>query len=214
MRTRRVLGPLWVSLMIMAVPAAAQTPNSATPAAESICDPLANATPGLQGLCVAMCEAQACVATLEEEVQADGTVQTAVKFSPSCNPSTPQILENYNKIKDRDPTDDDPEMPCLQVACPCWAADDIGEVADQFDTCVGGAEWAMLYGSDTKGGTEFSYTGEDAVAGFACSSLQQAPVTSKSKAPISKAGYTTCRKSVIRECRARGLDTSWVPPNE
>jgi len=201
MKTRSFLGPLCISLAIFALPAAAQTPDGLTPAVEgpSMCDPLASATPGLQGLCVAMCEAQDCEATMDD--------QGNVSFSPSCKSSARQILANYDKLA----TPVDPPMPCVKVACPCWASDEIENIADQNDVCVGGREWAMLYGSDKHGGTEYTYTAEDAHQGAACSSVELNPNNSSaSKAPISSAAYATCRKAVVTECRRRNLDTSWA----
>lgn len=205
MRTRRVLGPLWVSLMIFALPAAAQTPDDKTPAEEGICDPLANATPGLQGLCVAMCEAQDCEATMQEVVLEDGTVETTVSFSPSCNASAPQILENYNKIKDRDETDDDPLMPCVQVACPCWAADEIENIADDNDQCVVYENWgfAWLYGNGAAGGREQAFISQE--SNGTCVGQQADPEIFIEKGKIGSAAYATCKKSVLDECRRRGL---------
>lgn len=223
MRTRRVLGPIWVSMMIFALPAGAQTPDGVTPAEEGICNTadFANATPGLQGLCVAMCEAQDCEATMEEVVLADGTVETTVKFSPSCNNSAKQILANYDKLANYDPEKGpvDPPMPCVQVACPCWAADEIMSIADKQDgngkyasTCIGGPDWAYLSGPDKKGGIEFTYTVEEdyiytngnMVTGSACSSMEQNPFDSNSKGPIGSAAYATCYRSVVQECSRRG----------
>ena len=51
---------LMAFLLLIAAPGFASTPDGMTPAEESVCDELHEATPGLFGLCVAYCEAQDC----------------------------------------------------------------------------------------------------------------------------------------------------------
>ena len=77
--------------------AVAQTPDGETPANEGVCDSLQGATPGLFGLCNAYCEAQ--------------DLDTFDK-----NPPNDRILANYRKKMKAG----DPDMPCIQVPCPCW----------------------------------------------------------------------------------------------
>lgn len=88
----------------------AQTPDGQTPAEESVCDVVKGGTPGLYGLCVAYCEAQ----------DLDGydfnDPNTAQKAAPNR-----KILENYRKKMQPG----DPDMPCLQVPCPCWDESDL-----------------------------------------------------------------------------------------
>lgn len=211
MTTKYILAPLWVSVAMFAVPASAQTPDGMTPAVEgpSMCDPLANATPGLQGLCVAMCEAQDCEATMEDEVQEDGTVKTVVNFSPSCNNSAKQILANYDKLANYDPEKGpvDPPMPCVQVACPCWASDEIENIADENDQCFvyESLGFAWLYGNGTGGGREQALVADEGPNGLTCVGQEANPETYTHKRNISEPAYSTCKKSVVDECRRRQL---------
>jgi len=85
--------------------AVAQTPDGETPANEGVCDSLQGSTPGLYGLCVAYCEAQ----DLD---------------SFDKNPPNEKILANYRKKMNAG----DPDMPCIQVPCPCWSAEEIGSI--------------------------------------------------------------------------------------
>jgi len=95
--------------LIGSAPATAQTPDGETPAVETVCDPLVDATPGLYGLCVAYCEAHD--ADLLEELDV-----------PNQN-----ILRNYNHLK----SDSDPAMPCLQEVgdCPCWTPEYLATIS-------------------------------------------------------------------------------------
>jgi hypothetical protein len=85
--------------------AVAQTPDGETPANEGVCDSLQGSTPGLYGLCVAYCEAQ----DLD---------------SFDKNPPNEKILANYRKKMNAG----DPDMPCIQVPCPCWSAEELGSI--------------------------------------------------------------------------------------
>ncbi|MDP3585642.1 MAG: hypothetical protein Q8R61_10995 [Thiobacillus sp.] len=84
----------------------AQTPDGQTPANEGVCDVLQGGTPGLYGLCVAYCEAQ--------DLDLVGDKET---------PNN-KILANYRKKMKAG----DPDMPCIQVPCPCWSADQLANV--------------------------------------------------------------------------------------
>ncbi|WP_163835588.1 hypothetical protein [Spartinivicinus ruber] len=88
---------------VVGLNAHAKTPDGMTPAEETVCDVLIDATPGLFGLCNAYCEAQ--------------------DLGPDSDKnSMEQLLSNYNKKK----TENDPDMPCLdnnepepEPECPC-----------------------------------------------------------------------------------------------
>jgi len=193
MSTKRILGLVWVSLVIFALPAAGQTPDGITPANEGICDSLDSATPGLQGLCVAMCEAQDCEATEDPDTG-------EITFSPSCNNSSTQLLANYNKLKE--PAD--PPMPCVKVACPCWAAEQVGDIGGQSDSCMEYDNAAGLFGMEPGGGGyEWAYAIDDYTNGLMCLSNIN-PSTSKAK-NINDAQYTVCRQAVLEECTRRSL---------
>jgi hypothetical protein len=196
-----------VALALFALPASAQVPGQSTPATLGLCDGLADATPGLQGLCVAMCEAQACEAELDPATD-------DVVFNPSCNASAPQLLANYDRK--RGPSD--PRMPCVKVACPCWTEAEIeniggGMVGDRLiDSCSldpVGESWAGLFGVSTDGGGwEQAYALD--VNEAMCISIQTDPsdVTSASttrQKSLSADEYLVCQQSVVDQCKSRGL---------
>jgi hypothetical protein len=83
----------------------ASTPDGETPANEGVCDVLQGGTPGLYGLCVAYCEAQ--------------DLDTFDKGPPNV-----RILANYRKKMKTG----DPDMPCLQVPCPCWSDEEFASI--------------------------------------------------------------------------------------
>ncbi len=92
----------------------ASTPDGETPANEGVCDPLHGGTPGLYGLCVAYCEAQDLDLVGDKEVPNN------------------KILANYRKKM----LTGDPDMPCIQVPCPCWTAAQLANVgASATPTC-------------------------------------------------------------------------------
>lgn len=92
----------------------AQTPDGETPANEGVCDVLQGGTPGLYGLCVAYCEAQ--------DLDLVGDKET---------PNN-KILGNYRKKMRAG----DPDMPCIQVPCPCWNEGQLANVgATATPTC-------------------------------------------------------------------------------
>jgi len=93
-------------LMMLSHAALAATPDGETPANEGVCDNLKGATPGLYGLCVAYCEAQ--------------DLDSFDKGPPNT-----KILANYNKKKQAG----DPDMPCLQVPCPCWSDAELASIS-------------------------------------------------------------------------------------
>jgi hypothetical protein len=193
MRTKHFLGLLSVSLAMFAQPAAAQTPDGLTPAVETVCgdDKFAGATPGLQGLCVAMCEAQDCE-PIEDEL---GTVT----FPPSCNASAPQILANYEKLKNRDKEDNDPPMPCVRVVCTCWTESQIESMGGGTgDYCDEGTKY-LSYNGHSSNGSDLAYVydfgSQYSDSRYACTST----VTGYQR-PISELAYQTCRDSIEAKC--------------
>lgn len=111
------------ALMGMGGSAVAQTPDGETPANEGVCDVVQGGTPGLYGLCVAYCEAQ--------DLDLIGDKET---------PNN-KILANYRKKM----RTGDPDMPCIQVPCPCWTADQLANVgATATPTCTVGTTVAQV----------------------------------------------------------------------
>jgi len=109
---------LLTGLATMSGNAIALTPDGETPANEGVCDELQGSTPGLYGLCVAYCEAQ--------------DLDTFDKKPPSL-----KILANYDKKRQAG----DPDMPCLQVPCPCWTTEELTAItADNLAFCETSAE--------------------------------------------------------------------------
>lgn len=108
-------GFIWfVALATISGSANASTPDGETPANEGVCDVLQGGSPGLYGLCVAYCEAQ----DLDQ-------------FDKE--PPRTKILENYNKKKQAG----DLDMPCIQVPCPCWSAEELASIhSDGMAVCL------------------------------------------------------------------------------
>ena len=109
------LATLATALILSFSPAAsASTPDGETPANEGVCNVLQGGTPGLYGLCVAYCEAQ------DLDLVGD-------KPTPNA-----KILDNYRKKM----RTGDPDMPCIQVPCPCWTAEQLANVGSSgIPTC-------------------------------------------------------------------------------
>jgi len=101
-----------MGLTMMSGSAMAQTADGVTPANEGVCNALQGGTPGLYGLCVAYCEAQ--------DLDLVGDKET---------PNN-KILGNYRKKM----REGDPDMPCIQVPCPCWNAEQLGKCRRNGDT--------------------------------------------------------------------------------
>ncbi len=165
-------GLICIALAAFAVPAAAQgTPDGITPANETVCDGLKGGTPGLYGLCVAMCEAQDCQAEYD-------TNSGRVVYDPSCSPASDQIFNNYVKTYRKRGSADEPAVPpCVQIACPCWTEQELDDIGGPNASFAGGGpndNWAMLSGPSTDGpGWEWALTSDDAVRGYMCSSMEQ-----------------------------------------
>jgi hypothetical protein len=209
MKTTRFSGLVCVALTMFALPAAAQAPGQTTPATTGLCDELADKTPGLQGLCVAMCEAQAC----EPEIN---PVTGDVEFGPSCGPSAPQLLENYNEIVKRNEekaaAEDrvDPPMPCVKVTCPCWdqaELEDIGGIG--YDVCngvIGDVIGDVTNWVDFRSTVAVEGVREYATASYGeCSSNEAGFSGSRYEKDMSTDAYGACLKTVADECSARGL---------
>ena len=197
MKMMRLLGVLCISSAAFAMPAAAANADKETPATSGLCDDLADATPGLQGLCVAMCEAQTCEAEYNPDT---GEIQ----FAPSCRPDAPRLLENYNRLKDKDKTDNDPDMPCVQVACPCWTQAELGGIGgdgtDGTDVCYGGIEEGYAQLEYRNGIWEVANASYNSCLGDAASFSGF-----RYQGSLDDAQYDTCVKTVVKECQSRGL---------
>ena len=107
------------SLLMLGLPAMAQTPDGETPANEGVCNELQWGTPGLYGLCVAFCEAQD-IAAVSDPIT-DEELAAIERGMPAG-----RILANYNKKK----TEGDIDMPCIKVEapCPCFTADEVSSI--------------------------------------------------------------------------------------
>ena len=103
-RITSLLGAFSIAVLMTAASntAIASTPDGETPANEGVCDSLMSATKGLYGLCVAYCEAQD-LDDIDKE------------------PPNTKILNNYRKKMNVG----DPDMPCIQVECPCFTGDEL-----------------------------------------------------------------------------------------
>jgi hypothetical protein len=136
------------ALLALVQPVYAKTPDGKTPAEETVCNPLREATAGLYGLCVAFCEAH----------DADLVDPSALR-RPDL-----KILENY----DRKRREGDPPMPCLiqppeddgptgsdpvSGTCPCWTAVQLEEMLPPINNtdlpvaaaCINGDTSKYLY---------------------------------------------------------------------
>ncbi len=179
----------------------AKTPDGETPANEGVCDELISFTPGLYGLCVAFCEAQDCEATFDP-----GTGE--VIFDPSCSPSNPKLLANYNKRK----TLTDLPMPCINIVegeCPCWTPpelDAIGDGTTNFcldDNLVS----AQISGPDAATGLSdgaFVDYGGFIFGEPACFYFEHSPPANRFLL-IPQEQADACRAEINTECAARGF---------
>lgn len=192
MRTSYFIGVLCIAAAVFALPASAQNGRQSTPATNGMCDDLAEASPGLQGLCVALCEAQACEAKVNPDT---GNVD----FGPGCEPSAPRLLDNYLKIVARNGNNTDPAYPgCVQVACPCWTETDL--------TYIGGAgnDACTPDGLYLQGVVNGQWELASAAYG-ACYIVESDYGLNAYKTPLSEAEAASCQSTVARACQARGL---------
>ena len=112
---KAAVAAIFIVLFAAAPPAFSQTPDGLTPAQESVCDPLRNATPGLYGLCVEYCEAH------------DAELISLYGDPAELNTPDVKLLINYNRKK----KDSDPAMPCVleeSESCPCWTEEQLAEM--------------------------------------------------------------------------------------
>ena len=136
---------IFASLSMLSTATLASTPDGETPANEGVCDPLKGGTGGLYGLCVAYCEAQD-LDSFDKE------------------PPRTKILENYNKKKQAG----DPDMPCMQVPCPCWNDAELASIGnDGFAMCTAGANKLEIR-STTLGGPRHSADADTSVGAERC----------------------------------------------
>jgi len=193
MKTKHILGILCVSWAAFALPAAAQNGRQNTPATMNGCDELADATPGLQGLCVALCEAQACEAKVN-------SLTHEVEYGPGCEPSAPRLLANYTKLAERG--ENNPKYPfCVKVTCPCWTQPDLEAIGGGGDvSCIGEEDvWVRLQ-SENDGGFANASFGECRL-----NRTDFDPIIGRNLGPTA---YDQCLKTAIAECAAR---KRWPP---
>jgi len=91
-----------------------------------VCDGLADATPGLQQLCVAFCELQDC--------RPDFSLENPYE---NCSASSTAVLDSYQTRRGAG----DPDMPCVQqpdesAECPCWSRNELAELRSPLETDV------------------------------------------------------------------------------
>ena len=122
-RTLALAITMLFGLLFVSGPLHAVTADGVTPANEGVCDVLQGATPGLYGLCNAYCEAQDLDLVGDKE------------------PPNNKILANYRKKMRAG----DPDMPCLQVACPCWSSSELAAVTSGSSlSCVQDATSVLI----------------------------------------------------------------------
>ena len=91
-----------------------------------VCDVLADATPGLQRLCVAFCDMQDC--------EADFSLENPFE---NCRRGSSKVYARYETKRGAG----DPDMPCIkqpevETACPCWTGDELAALrsVDEFSS--------------------------------------------------------------------------------
>lgn len=136
MNQRKLATTLWAALASLALlgglasTSIASTADGETPANEGVCNVLQGMTPGLYGLCVAYCEAQ------DLDMVGDKPVPNS------------RILANYRKKMQAG----DPDMPCLQVPCPCWDAEELAAITASGNAlCTTGSSSAQIRNQTTFG---------------------------------------------------------------
>jgi hypothetical protein len=158
-----------------------------------VCNDLKGSDRGLYGLCVAFCEAQDCVATLDETTG-------ELSFPKNCRPSSEKTLAKYNSRLEPG----DPPMPCVNDGCPCWSEDEIDLVADlQVDYCQDSPTLTLLWGRDAT--SNLDYAGIQVESSITCYYQEQTPEFIRRYQTIDAAQHTLCRESVKYECANRGF---------
>jgi hypothetical protein len=207
MRVRDLTGLLTPTMLLFGLSVLAASsayaqsrPDGETPVNEGVCDELLGATPGLYGLCVGFCEAQDCVAIFDEATD-------EVTFDPSCKPSSPWLLKNYNRLANPG----DPTMPCVNIVeteCPCWTEEELDGLSPFNQRCL---ETASFTGLSSDLGCPGGRPLPDSAAvreGNLCSyrKLDQTTCTLITRRlEITADEYMICRDSIWAECEERGI---------
>jgi hypothetical protein len=164
--------------------ALASTPDGETPANEGVCNPLKvdGITKALYGLCIAYCEAQ--------------DLDTFDKEPPST-----KILENYNKKK----TATDPDMPCVQVPCPCWTDAELASISGDGVAAACPSATNKLQIIDIAPRTHFAEADTN-INSTRCRyiDLNTSPLTIRSLA-ITPQEAQSCYAAVAAACQATGF---------
>lgn len=182
--------------------------SAAASAKEGMCDYLAGERPGLQGLCVALCEAQTCTGIYDP-------VAEKVKFDRGCDQSAERLYVNFRNLAG----EDGPHLACIRYPCPCWAESEIDEIGGRKgnpaldDRCTVGKSFAQLFGFDTtvNNGVELASTIKFDSGGAVCSSMRQTPsdkanpLDNRSRVPLTAGQFQDCKKSIVDECTERGV---------
>ena len=90
---------------------------------EGVCDGLQSATPGLFGLCLALCEAHGCEPDFNQLDPFAG-----------CNPSDPTLVDRYDALK----SFADPPLPCVveEGGCPCFTQEMVDAIPTPYSQCI------------------------------------------------------------------------------
>jgi hypothetical protein len=158
------------------------TPDGTTPANEGVCDVLKGGTPGLYGLCVAYCEAQ----DLD---------------SFDKDPPNTKILANYRKKMQAG----DPDMPCVQVPCPCWNSAELGSITADNTAAACPSATGKLQIIDNSPKTHFAEANENA-GQERCRYIDlnlSTPIIRSEAITADEA--QTCYAEVVQACTAVGL---------
>ncbi len=123
----KVIAALASALVIACMADAQAERPTAAESSEGICTEFAYnpyRTPGLQALCVNYCERRDC--------------------PNSDDPECGRLLDNYNRRR----TENDPEMPCLEV-CPCYSAEEVWNHPVELTRCdqtpYGGLPFSAIF---------------------------------------------------------------------
>lgn len=199
MKTKYLVGILCISWAAFALPAAAQNGRQTTPANSPMCDDLADKTPGLQGLCVALCEAQGCTGEYNPLDPDD------VDYGPNCGPSAPRLAVNFRKLAERDPNRDNPVYPsCITPKCPCWSREelkDIGGFAN--DKCENLFGTLMLQGGAKDRGVDESATAFASATFRQCNGIEHD--FNRNVWGMTSDAIQSCMTTLRDECAARGM---------
>lgn len=177
-------------LIVLSSFAFAETLDGQTPAEETICDVLHDATPGLYGLCVAYCSAHdADIALISGEILNTENANT-------------KILENYRKKMQPG----DPDMPCVASPCPCYSAADLAAIGSYKESCDSGTYNMNLRGIDEKGCKDFAALNDSICAYYNSSpDLGYCDAEKSIKEKLTKEEYFLCREMLEAEIADRGL---------